>query len=68
MSFFYLIGVHPDYQNKAVTAVIFSEYYHTFKRGVENCFRTPELADNTAIHNLWKHFNTEINCRRKLSG
>jgi hypothetical protein len=28
---FYLIGVHPDYQNKAVTAVIFSEYYHTFK-------------------------------------
>jgi hypothetical protein len=44
---FYLIGVHPDYQNKAVTAVIFSEYYHTFKRGVENCFRTPELADNT---------------------
>jgi hypothetical protein len=28
-----LIGVHPDYQNKAVTAVIFSEYYHTFKRG-----------------------------------
>jgi hypothetical protein len=41
-----LIGVHPDYQNKAVTAVIFSEYYHTFK-AVENCFRTPELADNT---------------------
>jgi hypothetical protein len=33
---FYLIGVHPDYQNKAVTAVIFSEYYHTFKaRGGE---------------------------------
>jgi hypothetical protein len=63
-----LIGVHPDYQNKAVTAVIFSEYYHTFKaRGGENCFRTPELADNTAIHNLWKIF-TEINCRRKLSG
>jgi hypothetical protein len=30
---FYLIGVHPDYQNKAVTAVIFSEYYHTKKRG-----------------------------------
>jgi hypothetical protein len=42
-----LIGVHPDYQNKAVT-VIFSEYYHTFQRG-GNCFRTPELADNTAF-------------------
>jgi hypothetical protein len=62
---FYLIGVHPDYQNKAVTAVIFSEYYHTFKAGVENCFRTPELADNTAIHNLWKQYNV---IEEKLSG
>jgi hypothetical protein len=61
------ICVHPDYQNKAVTAVIFSEYYHTFKKEVENCFRTPELRQHS-IHNLWKHFNTEINCRRKLSG
>jgi hypothetical protein len=34
----YLIGVHPDYQNKAVTAVIFSEYYHTFK-GVKTVSR-----------------------------
>jgi hypothetical protein len=63
---FYLIGVHPDYQNKAVTAIIFNEYYHTFKeKGVVNCFRTPELAENMAIHNLWKHFDPEIHCRRK---
>ncbi|PRZ27888.1 GTP cyclohydrolase [Flavobacterium granuli] len=63
---FYLIGVHPDFQNKAVTAIIFNEYYHTFKeKGIVNCFRTPELADNTAIHNLWKHFNPVVHCRRK---
>ncbi|WP_369752311.1 GTP cyclohydrolase [Flavobacterium sp. WC2409] len=63
---FYLIGVHPDFQNKAVTAIIFNEYYHTFKeKGIVNCFRTPELADNIAIHNLWKHFKPEIHCRRK---
>ncbi|OCB78498.1 GTP cyclohydrolase [Flavobacterium crassostreae] len=63
---FYLIGVHPDFQNKAVTAIIFNEYYHTFKeKGIQNCFRTPELADNTAVHNLWKHFNPEVHCRRK---
>ncbi|MDI5949312.1 GTP cyclohydrolase [Flavobacterium yafengii] len=62
---FYLIGVHPDYQNKAVTAIIFNEYYHTFKeKGVINCFRTPELADNLAIHNLWKHFNPVVHKRR----
>ncbi|MFV8323344.1 GTP cyclohydrolase [Flavobacterium sp. LB3P21] len=62
---FYLIGVHPDYQNKAVTAIIFNEYYLTFKeKGVINCFRTPELADNLAIHNLWKHFNPVVHKRR----
>ncbi len=62
---FYLIGVHPDYQNKAVTAIIFNEYYHTFReKGVVNCFRTPELADNVAIHNLWKHFDPIVHKRR----
>ena len=62
---FYLIGVHPSYQNKAVTAIIFNEYYHTFKeKGIVNCFRTPELADNAASINLWKHFDPVINKRR----
>lgn len=62
---FYLIGVHPDYQNKAVTAIIFKEYYDTFtKKGIINCFRTPELADNAASINMWKHFDTKINKRR----
>lgn len=62
---FYLIGVHPEYQNKAVTAIIFNEYYHTFKeKGIVNCFRTPELADNLAIHNLWKHFDPVVHKRR----
>jgi len=62
---FYLIGVHPDYQHKAVTAMIFNEYYYTFKeKGVVNCFRTPELADNSAIHNLWKHIDAVVHKRR----
>jgi hypothetical protein len=62
---FYLIGVHPEYQNKAVTAIIFNEYYNTFKeKGIVNCFRTPELADNVAIHNLWKHFDPVVHKKR----
>jgi len=62
---FYLIGVDPEYQNKAVTAIIFNEYYHTFReKGVINCFRTPELADNLAIHNMWKHFDPVVHKRR----
>jgi len=63
---FYLIGIHPDYQNKGVHAVIFNEYYETFrKRGIKTCFRTPELEDNEAIHKIWKHFFPEVYKRRK---
>lgn len=63
---FYLIGVHPDYQNKGVTAIIFDEYFKTFsEKGIQNCIRTPELAENTAIHLLWKNFNPKIHCQRK---
>ena len=63
---FYLIGVHPDYQNKGVTAIIFKEMYTTFtERGIQNCIRTPELADNLAIQLLWKNFDPKIICKRK---
>ncbi|MBC7525805.1 MAG: GTP cyclohydrolase [Flavobacterium sp.] len=57
---FYLIGIAPEYQNKGVHAVIFDEYFKTFtNKKILNCIRTPELSDNHAIHNIWKHFNPE---------
>ena len=63
---FYLIGIHPDYQNKGVHAVIFNEYYETFrKKGIETCYRTPELEDNVAIKQIWKHFDPKVYARRK---
>jgi GNAT superfamily N-acetyltransferase len=63
---FYLIGIHPDYQNKGVTAIIFNEYHKTFKKkGIINCIRTPELEENTAILQLWKHFDPKVRKRRK---
>ena len=63
---FYLIGVHPDYHNKGVHAILFKEMHTTFtEKGIQNCIRTPELADNRAIQLLWKNFNPVIHCRRK---
>ncbi len=63
---FYLIGIHPDYQNKGVHAVIFNEFYETFKeKGIQTCYRTPELEDNIAIKKIWKHFDPVIYKRRK---
>ena len=63
---FYLIGVDPEYQSKGVTAIIFIEYYKTFKeKGIQNCIRTPELEENHAIHNLWKHFDPVVFRKRR---
>ncbi|MBO0340834.1 MAG: GTP cyclohydrolase [Bacteroidota bacterium] len=63
---FYLIGIHPKYQNKGVTSIIFNEFHDTFKkRGVVNCIRTPELEDNLAIQQMWKHFDPKVIKRRR---
>jgi len=63
---FYLIGVLPEYQNKGVTAIIFNEFYNVFINSpVKNFYRTPELDENMAIHQLWKHFDPKITRRRK---
>jgi len=63
---FYLIGVHPEYQNKGVHAIIFDQYTKTFAPlGIENCIRTPELEDNEAIKKLWEKFNPVTHKRRR---
>lgn len=62
---FYLIGVHPEYQNKGVTAIIFNQYYETFKkRGVKTGIRTPELSDNLAARQIWKHVQPTVHKKR----
>ncbi len=62
---FYLIGIRPEYQNKGVTAVIFRQYHEIFsKKGVQMCYRTPELADNIAIQQIWKNFDPKVYQRR----
>ena len=63
---FYLVGIHPEYQNKGVTAVIFNEYYKTFtEKDIDMCYRTPELEENLAIKQMWKHFDPVIYKRRR---
>lgn len=63
---FYLIGIHPEYQNKGVTAMIFDQYYTIFEaRGIEKLIRTPELEENTAIKQIWKHMKPITHKRRR---
>ena len=63
---FYLMGVRPDYQNKGVPAILFNQCYETFKaKGIQTCIRTPELEENIAVRQLWKHFAPVIYKRRR---
>jgi hypothetical protein len=64
--YFYLVGIHPDYQNKGVTAIIFNEYHKTFTdKNIDMCYRTPELEENIAIKQMWKHFEPVVYKRRR---
>ena len=62
---FYLIGVHPDYQNKGITAIIFNEIQKTFnKHNITIVETNPELKENTAIQKLWKNYENRQHKRR----
>lgn len=62
----YLIGVDPKYQNKGLTGIIFADFTETFEAiGVKTVIRTPELEENTAIHQLWKNFDPVTHKRRR---
>ena len=62
---FYLIGIHPEFQNKGLTAMIIYEFHQTFdKKGIVNCFRSPELESNLAIQQMWKYFKPTVYKRR----
>lgn len=64
---FYLIGIHPDYQKRGVTSIIFKEIYDIFKRkGVKYLETNPELADNKAIQLLWQDYNP-VNHKRRAT-
>ena len=61
----YLIGVHPEFQNKGITALLFAALKKEYdKRGVKIAHRTPELEDNLAIQRLWKDFDPYVTQRR----
>lgn len=62
---FYLIGVHPEHQNKGIHALLFLEFQKSFEpKGIVNCIRTPELASNEAIAAVWKNFDSKVYKRR----
>lgn len=63
---FVLIGVHPSYQRKGITSIIFKEAFETFTRNNIKYLETnPELIENQSVQALWADYNPVLHKRRK---
>lgn len=63
---FYLIGIHPEYQRRGITSIIFTEIYKSFrKKGIKFLETNPELEENKNIQVLWQDYNPVNHKRRR---
>lgn len=63
---FYLIGIHPEYQRRGVTSIIFKEIWKLFrKKGVKYLETNPELEENKSVQLLWQDYNPVNHKRRR---
>lgn len=63
---FYLIGIHPEFQKRGITSIIFKEIHETFKsKGIKYLETNPELIENKDIQLLWQDYNPVNHKRRK---
>ena len=63
---FVLIGVHPKYQKKGITSIIFKDMFETFtKHNIKYLETNPELEENQSVQALWTDYNPVLHKRRK---
>ncbi|AYO58141.1 GTP cyclohydrolase [Chryseobacterium sp. 6424] len=63
---FYLIGIHPEYQRRGVTAIIFKEIFIRFRKmGIKFAETNPELEENKSVQLLWQDYNPVNHKRRR---
>lgn len=61
-----LVAVKPEYQNKGVNALLFTDLIPKFiKAGYRHAESNPELADNEAVQKQWEYFEHEQHKRRR---
>lgn len=63
---FYLIGIHPEYQRRGVTSIIFKEIWKLLRnKGVKYLETNPELEENKSVQLLWQDYNPVNHKRRR---
>ncbi|MDL2238851.1 hypothetical protein LJC69_01185 [Bacteroidales bacterium OttesenSCG-928-K22] len=64
---FYLVAVHPDYQNKGVNAMLFADLIPKYNKcGFKYAESNPELETNLKVSSQWKSFDHETHKRRRV--
>jgi len=55
---FYLIGIHPEYQRRGVTSIIFKSIQMNLKnKGIKFLETNPELEENKNVQVLWQEYH-----------
>lgn len=55
---FYLIGIHPEYQRRGVTSIIFKAIQMNLKsKGIKFLETNPELEENKNVQVLWQDYH-----------
>ena len=61
-----LVAVKPEYQNKGVNAIIFSDLIPAFRKaGYKFAESNPELEGNENVQRQWEYFEREQHRRRR---
>lgn len=61
-----LVAVRPDYQNKGVNALLFTDLIPVYQQmGFEYAESNPELELNEKVQSQWQYFRTEQHKRRR---
>lgn len=62
-----LVAVAPEYQNKGVNALLFSDLIPVYRQmGFEYAESNPELEENGKVQAQWDYFKTEQHKRRRV--
>jgi len=61
-----LVAVRPDYQNKGVNALLFTDLIPIYRQlGFKYAESNPELEVNDKVQSQWQYFQTEQHKRRR---
>ncbi len=61
-----LVAVRPDYQNKGVNALLFTDLIPVYQQlGFKYAESNPELESNEKVQSQWQYFKTEQHKRRR---